>query len=401
MIMITKNITPRALINKTVKTTLPSLEQNKNAQKHFFSMFVDADYLFLLNNDTLEMLNTYEEKGNPYATYALGRYHLIVQPDEDSLEKAERMYNYAYKHGIADAGAALSIALRYGRFGYIDRRRSHELFIEALEKDSRLAAYRQLNNIIFGDNGIEKNPGKALTIVNGLIETDGEEEPNWAFLKGVVIADIYGDASSIPYFQKAISVGSIGAISVYPYTLMDEDDQNMGKEAFVNALKEGMEKDVHDCFYSYAFEVDNDDEEVRNLLHKAHELGSTQATRLLGDIYQAMAEEDEDNYLKAWEYYNTGARHGSGECMEKLFDMAEKGDVEISEQRKGYIAICGARLESQKLINAVVEAYKHGRLTEFAAEIEQYYIPAYAPDFEEEMEEEELPDDDGRYDAFV
>ena len=75
--------------------------------------------------------------------------------------------------------------------------------------------------------------------------------------------------------------------------------------------------------------------------------------------------------------------------------------VEISEQRKGYIAICGARLESQKLINAVVEAYRHGRLTEFAAEIEQYYIPAYAPDFEEEMEEEELPDDDGRYDAFV
>ena len=137
------------------------------------------------------------------------------------------------------------------------------------------------------------------------------------------------------------------------------------------------------------------------MLHKAHELGSTQATRLLGDIYQAMAEEDEDNYLKAWEYYNTGARHGSGECMEKLFDMAEKGDVEISERRKGYIAICGARLESQKLINAVVEAYKHGRLTEFAAEIEQYYIPAYDPDFEEEMEEEELPDDDGRYDAFV
>ena len=68
---------------------------------------------------------------------------------------------------------------------------------------------------------------------------------------------------------------------------------------------------------------------------------------------------------------------------------------------KEYIAICGARLESQKLINAVVEAYKHGHLTEFAAEIEQYYLPAYAPDFEEEMEDEELPDDDGRYDAFV
>ena len=400
MIMSTNNIIPRALINQTIKTTLPNLDQDRNAQKRFLSMFIDADYLFLLHNDTLEMLNAYEEKGNPYATYALGRYHLIVQPDADSLEKAEQMYNDAYKQGIADAGMAMSIALRYGRFGYIDRRKSHELFVEALEKDSRLAAYRQLNNIIFGDNGIEKNPGKALTIVNGLIETDGEEEPNWAYLKGVIIADIYGDASSIPYFQKAISIGAMSAISVYPYTLMDEDAPNMGKEAYITALKEGMEKDSHDCFYSYAFEVD-DDEEVLNLLHKAYELGSIQATRLLGDIYQAKAEEDEDYYLKAWEYYNTGARHGSEVCMEKLFDMAEKGNVEISEQRKEYIAICGARLESQKLINAVVEAYKHGHLTEFAVEIEQYYLPAYAPDFEEEMEDEELPDDDGRYDAFV
>jgi uncharacterized protein YxeA len=47
-----------------------------------------ADYLETGEKDeyyyqTLEMLNTYEEKGNPYATYALGRYHLIVQPDED------------------------------------------------------------------------------------------------------------------------------------------------------------------------------------------------------------------------------------------------------------------------------------------------------------------------------
>ena len=121
---------------------------------------------------------------------------------------------------------------------------------------------------------------------------------------------------------------------------------------------------------------------------------------MLGDIYQNAAEEDED-YYKAWECYNTGARYGSEECMERLFDMAEKEFVEVSEQQKEYIALCGARLESQKLINAVVEAYNHGRLTDFAAEIEQYYLPAYDPDFEVETEEDELPDDDGRYDAYV
>lgn len=397
--MSAKDITPRALINETIKATLPIIEQDENAKKRYLSMFVNGDYLFLLNNDTLEVLNAYKEKGNPYATYALGRYHLCVQPDADSPEKAEQMYNYAYKHGIADAGAALSTALRYGRFGRIDRRKSHELFVEALEKESRLAANRQLYNIIFGDDGIEKNPGKALTIVNGLIEADGEDDPNWAYQKAVTILNIYGGASSIPYFKKAISMGSISAMSIYPYTLVDEDNDDADKEAYIAALKEGMEKENYDCIYNYAFEV-GDDEEARNLLHKALELGSKQAACLLGDIYQNAAEEEED-YYKAWECYNTGARYGSEECMEKLFDMANNELVEVSEERKEAIAICGARLDSQKLINAVVEAYNHGRLTDFAAEIEQYYLPAYDPDFEEETEDDELPDDDGRYDAYV
>ena len=139
---------------------------------------------------------------------------MCVQPDADSIEKAEQFYNDAYKHGIADAGAALSTALRYGRFGRIDLRKSHELFVEALEKESRLAANRQLYNIIFGDDGIEKNPGKALTIVNELIEADGEDDPNWAYQKAVVILNIYGGASSIPYFKKAISIGSISSMSI-------------------------------------------------------------------------------------------------------------------------------------------------------------------------------------------
>lgn len=397
--MSAKDITPRTLINETIKATLPIIEQDENAKKRYLSMFVNGDYLFLLNNDTLEVLNAYREKGNPYATYALGRYHLCVQPDADSIEKAEQFYNDAYKRGIADAGAALSTALRYGRFGRIDRRKSHELFVEALEKESRLAANRQLYNIIFGDDGIEKNPGKALTIVNELIEADGEDDPNWAYQKAVVILNIYGGASSIPYFKKAISIGSISAMSIYPYTLVDMDNDDADKEAYIAALKEGMEKENYDCIYNYAFEV-NDDEEARNLLHKALKLGSKQAACLLGDIYQNAAEEDED-YYKAWECYNAGARYGSEECMERLFDMAEKEFVEVSEQQKEYIALCGARLESQKLINAVVEAYNHGRLTDFAAEIEQYYIPAYDPDYEEETEEDELPDDDGRFDAYV
>ena len=400
--MSTKDITPRALINETIKATLPIIEQDEKAKKRYLSMFISADNLYLLNNDTIEMLNAYEREGNPYAAYALGRYHRIVQPDTDSIETAEKMYEYAYKHGIADAGMALSMALRYGHFGYIDKRKSHQLFAEALEKESRLAAYSQLNNLLFGYNNTEKNPGKALTIVNELIAIDGEEEPNWAYMKAVIIMNIYGEESSIPYYQKAISLGSNYALSVYPCLFIPKDDEDADKEAFIAALKEGMEKENCDCYYNYAFEVD-DEEEARNSLHKALDLGSTEAARLLGDIYQGLAREEEDEayYYKAWNCYNTGARHDSEECMERLFDMAKNELVEVSEEQKEAIAICGARFGSQKLINAVVDAYKHGRLTDFAAEIEQYYLPGYDPDYEDETEDDEFPDDDGRFDAYV
>jgi hypothetical protein len=44
----------------------------------------------------------------------------------------------------------------------------------------------------------------------------------------------------------------------------------------------------------------------------------------------------------------------------------------------------------------VVAIYKSGRLTDFAAEIEQYYLPVV-----EAMDDDDMPDDDGRYDAYA
>ena len=57
------------------------------------------------------------------------------------------------------------------------------------------------------------------------------------------------------------------------------------------------------------------------------------------------------------------------------------------------------RLGDEEQLDAVVEAYKAGALTEYAAEIEQYYLPAYEEKHElDDMYDEE---DDGRYDAWA
>lgn len=47
---------------------------------------------------------------------------------------------------------------------------------------------------------------------------------------------------------------------------------------------------------------------------------------------------------------------------------------------------------------ASAEAYQNGHFTEYAAEIEQYYLPKYQ---DSDITDEELSDDDGRFDAWA
>ena len=73
-----------------------------------------------------------------------------------------------------------------------------------------------------------------------------------------------------------------------------------------------------------------------------------------------------------------------------------------NEEAMDLCMINGARLHEARLLVATVEAYKHGRLTRFAREIEMFHIPAYEaiPD-DEPLDEDEEIDDDGRFDAWA
>ena len=89
-----------------------------------------------------------------------------------------------------------------------------------------------------------------------------------------------------------------------------------------------------------------------------------------------------------------------------MYEMLEADEISLAnmsnEEAMDLCMINGARQHSSKLLIATVEAYKHGRLTCFAREIEMFHIPAYEalPDEDFEDEYEEL-DDDGRFDAWA
>ena len=90
-----------------------------------------------------------------------------------------------------------------------------------------------------------------------------------------------------------------------------------------------------------------------------------------------------------------------------MYDMLLTNEIQlgqmINEDAMDLCMINGARLHNARLLVAVVEAYKYGRLTRFAREIEMYHIPAYdaIPDDEPLDDEYDEPDDDGRFDAWA
>ncbi len=135
------------------------------------------------------------------------------------------------------------------------------------------------------------------------------------------------------------------------------------------------------------------------------EYGIAESAAFAGDIYQRGLFDVEVDYRKAFSMYSKGAIYNSGICYEMMHDMITEGLVDgYDRDFADQCAINGARFGSANMLIESVEAYKSGRLTEFAAEIEQWYLPVYetTPTLEDDdAEDDDLPDDDGRYDAYA
>jgi hypothetical protein len=128
---------------------------------------------------------------------------------------------------------------------------------------------------------------------------------------------------------------------------------------------------------------------------------------LLGDIYREGKMDVTADPIKAWEYYVQGSEFRHASCFEKMYDMLLTNEIQLgrisNEDVMDLCMINGARLHNARLLVAAVQAYKHGRLTRFAREIEMFHIPAYdaIPDDEPLDDEYDEQDDDGRFDAWA
>lgn len=400
------------LLNDIVTAALPAADCDGNAARHFLRVFTSFSNMFLLAPQTISILEDYAEKENRFAMFALGRYHLCTQLQQDSMEKAKNYIIGAHELGLPEATVSLSMMYAYGDIGMVDRARANALLESAMREECEYAAEIYLRNIIFGLGGTPRDPLKAIGHCDRLLENDirhygpGEENPMWYYYRGCARQTVTGISSASDDYRKAAEMGVIRAWADLAITCSHNDEGEMtDRDAYLKAIEYGSSKTDYLCRYLLAIsKVGNYDsmpewtKQIKSKqliinLEDAYSLGSSEAAETLGDIYYyGEYGQTEDNAL-AWKWYASGALLNSITCCEKMFGMMQDHYIETDEGFKDMIALKGARLGSEKLIGATVMAYTYGRLTEFGREIEQYYEPVF--------DQEETPDDDGRFDAYA
>ena len=156
----------------------------------------------------------------------------------------------------------------------------------------------------------------------------------------------------------------------------------------------------HEYFFGY-YDLPATDKNGENHIatyKDAFRLGSNVAAFLIAETYRNGWNGLGESVENAWKWYVKGAERNQVDCLEAMHDMCYiTHDIDLPIEKVDIIALLGARMGSPKLLRAAVAAYSEGRLTKYAVEMEQFHIPT----FDGDEAEEEFPDDDGHFDAYV
>lgn len=379
-----------------IQATLPVIEKDEQARDAFLRVFVPKENLFLIGDETIELLKREAEKKNPYAMYALGRWHSLTFPDNDSAEKSVTLFGEAYEAGLPDAGAALSLAWTFGDFGEVDKEKAAQFLTESLERCSLLGIWLALRRIVFGFEDMEANPEQAITFIEEYMENDRQcnMQPNgmWYFLRACATDALKGRKAALADYEKARDLGILQAYFWVAVVRGYEDgDELLHEEAYYEALEEGVEHDDRESVCASAmvlmenYEEQLEDapeeglaklsEQIVELLESAASLGHATAIVTLGDAYREGLyglKEDKD---EAWGLYCLAAYYEDVDGYERMWDMMHEGEVEPNQDSMDYFALRATRLDSERMKTETLKAYRAGRLSDYREEITKYYLP--------------------------
>ena len=385
----------------------------------FVELLRKGQDMFLLV-DHVDRMKTEAEAGNPYMQYAYARYHDACQPDPKSNEIMEHYYEKADAAGIADAHMCMAYCWRDGDFGLIDRERYFRMRNEAIDNGSHMAMQQQLQDLAYGEAGYTRDPWKAYDALDKFIRQSDERneryDPKYLRVLAGICEEIGRNAEADMLYEKAFKGGDMMAW----YWLMRLRCNNKEGQLENLELYEKMCDEVQDLAIAEAYtsrqlatevywDLDPDDEELRadlsSLLKDCLDLGYTLGDRtapfFMGYNYYEGQYGFEQDYASAWQWFARSALMRCNMGYTMMARMLEDGQAPegYNEEFQHVCELRALRLGDDDMLDKVVEAYKHGFLTDYAAEIERYHLPEYESKHEEDDYE---PDegDDGRYDAW-
>ena len=407
-----------------VLTFSPIMSQK--AAKYFLRVFYLRSTVFMVSDESIALIKQAADAGNRYAQFAYGRYHVLKEVEENSGTIALQYFQMAQEQGLYDATAAISQAWDYGDMGMVDRSKSQQLLLDALEHESDFAAVIQMKHLLFGYHGSTPQTQLALEIARGLRDRDaklGTPSGIWLFYYAIALNDLGKKDDARHYFAHAARMGVIDAWYDLALSECEFDDEGnlIDAEPFKKALNEGISHHSSDCLtmlasinYDEYPKLSNEQRtyelatEIISMFEKSYSWSDACEALMLGNIFYYGDVAQEENNNTAFSWYAKAALWDNAEAYEKMFAMIHDHYIDAELSFVDNLALNGARLGSKKLLAETVMAYTHGRLTEFAAEIEQYYCPIFdSDDFtiddtsNDDNDTPEPPDDDGRFDAWA
>ena len=347
----------------------------------------------------------------------LGQWHILTAPMDDSVEQGEKMLREAAALGDAEAKLHLANMYRLGDFGKVDMDEYERLLAEAIDGGCQLAEIRYCKDIAYGvaqkadlDLAIEETRRRLAlqdspdprwyNALGWMLHEKGRfSEANEMFLNAIELGyvDSYmGLSDMLEKQQEGREAGCGGSCVLLAEELKRKYDENSGNDT--NAVEcfsdDEQKREYLRINYNYRRELAI---EIEHLYEEAARMGETLGLYYQGMLYYKAQYGHREDDEKAWAYFMRGNRLGDSYCMSMLADMIMDG---CAPEEYGYEDACFFQLKALRYgddnqLASVLHAYFEGDLKEYADEIERYYLPRFYE------EEDDIEDDDGRYDAWA
>ncbi|MGM9737957.1 MAG: hypothetical protein ACI3ZT_06045 [Candidatus Cryptobacteroides sp.] len=400
-----------------LKLILPHLDSgDDDASALFLTILRHSDNVFQLIG-SVDYIKERALAGDSIMQFAWARYNDAVSPEAESCSIAEKYYNAALKSGIADARMCLAFMYRDGDLGLVDRSRYFQERDRAVVEGSHTAVQQTVRDIVYGNSGSRAEPGKALEMLKKYIHCESPDiylDPEYYALAGDAAYELGNMDDAASWYRRALNEGCMRACFFLALAAACDADGNISDaEQFYEIMEKGQELRCPAAFLAVQMAVDENDfenygTELQGQVASALELdletayasGDSIGAYYLGCHYYdgnfGFAKNDET----AWMWFSRGAARRDPFCYKMLAVMLrdENCSKKMSQDFLYECELRALRLGCEDMLDNVVDAYRNGFLTEYAAEIEQYYLPLSSNQNEEQYDN---PDDDGRFDAWV